>query len=624
MMTPQRVLVFGDSLAVGFSDGGRALFPYSTQLQAVLNVPVEATGCSGWRTDELRAQMRNPACRDLTGRVSPGLIAKLQSREDYTLCILQAGSNDLLLEALGKPPRALEDILDDLKALHLACHARGIRTMAIGVMGCKWISPAKLQLFNGMLAAWAASASDWTTYADMPQLLPYSESGIRVDWEPDALHLTPAGYSRFGYILAPYVRRCLETKRAAMASSMVFSMPCRGLPPVIQSLKKRDLFFTSHYVTIRVAWRFKTVLCPLRLCRALNRAFITYPSFSGYLVMGGGEGSREEPYIAGGQVNLTLRVGIVHPDVLSDRESWDQINDEFPLSHESGNSTDKLFSAFLLRSLDPADGSVLVCTFHHVLGDATALGIFMSAWAAFLQTERDGLSMSLSGLGPHLRSAARLTPEPKPGGTHYRLYQLDQAWLEGMKARGPPGVSLSSNDILMALCVSALAPCRTPDREGKLAMSLQIDPRGRGIPTDYMGNAACTIYLRISSEVALHGDILTIATHLKSSLAEQVAKLSQDPWMQQPIGWGNPTTSPELFHWNSWVRSSLQSVFDPVTTVLDFSWLNLLQCGMAGVIVAVPVREPSGAVGLAVSLAEMEMQALHNLLAEFERPLEGR
>ena len=47
------ILLYGDSLTAGFSDGGNELNPYGTTLEAIVGVPVGIVGASGQSAKQL-------------------------------------------------------------------------------------------------------------------------------------------------------------------------------------------------------------------------------------------------------------------------------------------------------------------------------------------------------------------------------------------------------------------------------------------------------------------------------------------------------------------------------------------------------------------------------------------
>ena len=144
---------------------------------------------------------------DACGKRAPGLGVLLRAEPRPTHVVLMAGTNDLF--------RATSDeIVANLRRLHDVCHAAGCATVALSIPSSATsnarLEPALLDLhdkrvgINRSLAEYAAARPGQCRYVAMDEALPY-ESGS-ADWSPDGLHLSRAGYRRFGALLAPKIR----------------------------------------------------------------------------------------------------------------------------------------------------------------------------------------------------------------------------------------------------------------------------------------------------------------------------------------------------------------------------------------------------------------------------------
>lgn len=199
-----RVLCFGDSLTAGYCGSPFDYSPYATQLSQQLGIPVDHVGLSGWRSDEMMANLTNPYCVDTFGKAGPGLLVQL-SQKSYDVCIIMAGTNDVGSD------RSADSVLADLVALHRQCHARNIRTVALNIPESQFMveSPYMPQAIarqqvNQRLAQWAASMPGWVLFVDMASQVPYSRySG---HWDADGLHMSRHGYSHFGTCLGAFVK----------------------------------------------------------------------------------------------------------------------------------------------------------------------------------------------------------------------------------------------------------------------------------------------------------------------------------------------------------------------------------------------------------------------------------
>lgn len=130
-----------------------------------------------------------------------GLLGHLKDKP-YTVVIIMAGTNDLAYR------HSADDILRNVQQLHSACHARGLRTVALPIPPSEHtVPPRQIQIlaserekFNEALERWARSMGDKVLFVDTNEAIPFStRSG---DWCSDGLHMTAQGYEKFGNYLS--------------------------------------------------------------------------------------------------------------------------------------------------------------------------------------------------------------------------------------------------------------------------------------------------------------------------------------------------------------------------------------------------------------------------------------
>ncbi len=164
-------------------------------------------GLCGWTAAQMRASLRaadGAPCTDVTDRAWLSLPAALQraarAGRPYTHVALLAGTNDLCqLAPLGE--RTPAAALADLAALHDAAHEAGVPcTLALSVpqpafeRAYAHVAQGRAALAQG-LRALGGRARFVDAAAALPHLsAPDAEREAR--WEPDGLHLTPAGYDQ--------------------------------------------------------------------------------------------------------------------------------------------------------------------------------------------------------------------------------------------------------------------------------------------------------------------------------------------------------------------------------------------------------------------------------------------
>lgn len=214
-----RILCYGDSLTAGLHDHGKRYSPYGKALKGALlalgvQCEVSICGLSGYRTDEMIAHLRAPACRDHFGKVGRGLAHILDSEGHFDLVILMAGTNDFT------PNSDLRAIQGRVCELHSVCHARGVPTVMLSAP----CNTSNLRIGLGkLLCGWAQGHSQVLDFVDPEELVPRRH---RAHWESDCVHFSPAGYHALGMQLAPRIADVLKKlgERPGAITNLAFSV----------------------------------------------------------------------------------------------------------------------------------------------------------------------------------------------------------------------------------------------------------------------------------------------------------------------------------------------------------------------------------------------------------------
>eukprot|EP00670_Eutreptiella_braarudii_P000740 CAMPEP_0174301094 /NCGR_PEP_ID=MMETSP0809-20121228/58844_1 /TAXON_ID=73025 ORGANISM="Eutreptiella gymnastica-like, Strain CCMP1594" /NCGR_SAMPLE_ID=MMETSP0809 /ASSEMBLY_ACC=CAM_ASM_000658 /LENGTH=425 /DNA_ID=CAMNT_0015406779 /DNA_START=21 /DNA_END=1298 /DNA_ORIENTATION=- len=233
--TSPRILCVGDSLTAGYHGSLTEYAPYANELSKHLGVEADDIGMSGWRCDEMVANANNDHNVDVFGKLARGVLHQL-ALQKYTTCIIMGGTNDL------SAGRNADDIISDLQTLHGWCHARSIRTVALPIPESafiyqpEWATMAATRVeCNRRLQQWAASQPDKVLFVDMTSQVPFSiASG---DWNPDGLHMSQLGYTRFGQILSAFIRDFVAASAITqlLSSSSIFTETSSAVLPVANS-----------------------------------------------------------------------------------------------------------------------------------------------------------------------------------------------------------------------------------------------------------------------------------------------------------------------------------------------------------------------------------------------------
>lgn len=211
------IVCFGDSITAGYHSGGKYFEPYGKTLSSYMmklgcRATVRVNGLCGMTARDMAAKMSHPAIPDVTGTIRKGLNVLLDGKPD--LVILMAGTNDL---GMGMSPQA---ILSDICTLHRACHARGIRTVAVAPSTvAHGPSTFGRQQLATNLQKWARATPYVVAYCDMMDIIPHT--GPSPLWDVDGLHLSASGSKALGKCLAPRLRHLVEKRKGNSVTHVV-------------------------------------------------------------------------------------------------------------------------------------------------------------------------------------------------------------------------------------------------------------------------------------------------------------------------------------------------------------------------------------------------------------------
>lgn len=208
-MGGRRLLCYGDSLTAGYiaeSPYTQQFAPWAPVLEQELGVPCDVIGASGWTTTKM-LDLSHHGGIDACRIQQPGLAKALRGGV-YSVVILMGGTNDLGVADADK-------IFANLRDLHAQCHAAGCVTIALTIPQGRQLGPwthgkpvafaneRRVQV-NEALEAWAGTQDGCVLFVAMDEDVPWTSDSTH--WERDGLHMSAAGYARFGELLAPKVR----------------------------------------------------------------------------------------------------------------------------------------------------------------------------------------------------------------------------------------------------------------------------------------------------------------------------------------------------------------------------------------------------------------------------------
>lgn len=211
-----RVLAYGDSLTAGFyHEGGRLRFaPYAPHLSARLGgCTVDWIGLSGYTASQmLLSTFKSSMSFDFVQHRWHTLTDALQAAvPPYTHVVILAGTNDLgrLSTAPSTTqPHSVANVTQDILALHSIVHASGAISVAVTIpqpaFEAQHRAAAEGRIkINTALIAFAAGNTQVRLVNLEEELanLAAPEAVRSTRWEPDGLHLTPAGYEELAALV---------------------------------------------------------------------------------------------------------------------------------------------------------------------------------------------------------------------------------------------------------------------------------------------------------------------------------------------------------------------------------------------------------------------------------------
>jgi len=204
-----RVLCYGDSLTVGFHDGGRQYEPYGKTMAEALSaaagtaVEVLVCGHSGHTAQEMVADLDASTVEDVGGLLSKGLRRALTDASSLPdLVVIMTGTNDL---GSGSKPNA---VMEDITRLHGVCHALGVSTVAVAPPAAPKAPSgtsfeAARKALVELVKTWAQGSPLTKTAVNPADLVPATAG--QGTWDPDRLHLGPQGSRLLGLKLAQLI-----------------------------------------------------------------------------------------------------------------------------------------------------------------------------------------------------------------------------------------------------------------------------------------------------------------------------------------------------------------------------------------------------------------------------------
>ena len=206
------ILLYGDSLTAGFTDGGKAFSPYGTTLEAEVGVQVGVVGASGQSARELLA-VRDSSVLVETASTSiewPGLATLIKPGCGAKLVVLLLGTNDLFKFLADNDASA---IAADIVAMHTIAHDAGVKSVCVGIPGngpCTvpqiGMEVLRMQV-NAEVEDWTKKTGGSATFVPFP--VAYGHGSAEEGWEPDGIHMNARGYQKLGVALAPVVKQLL-------------------------------------------------------------------------------------------------------------------------------------------------------------------------------------------------------------------------------------------------------------------------------------------------------------------------------------------------------------------------------------------------------------------------------
>ena len=180
----------------------------------------------------------NPACRDVCGKLWKGLRFKLREAR-YTHCVILAGTNDV-----GGCKGSAEDIFKNIDKLAKVAKDFGCETFVMTIPELREEKNHRNMENIRISANRLLMQSESLNTIDLSTLVPYHRL-TRADrdriWEPDGVHLRPAGYSKIAHAVAQRLRQ-LHLDAPPVGKEVVAEEAMkRAAPPVVAAEKKANL-----------------------------------------------------------------------------------------------------------------------------------------------------------------------------------------------------------------------------------------------------------------------------------------------------------------------------------------------------------------------------------------------
>jgi hypothetical protein len=160
----------------------------------------------------------NPACRDVCGKFWKGLRFQLREAR-YTHCVILAGTNDV-----GGCKGSAENIFKNIEKLANVAKDHGCETFVMTIPELRYerhdASMCAIRTHINHLLMQSQSLNT----IDLSLVVPYHcllSAERDIIWEPDGLHLRPAGYDKIGKAVAARIQLARVAKGASTASTRV-------------------------------------------------------------------------------------------------------------------------------------------------------------------------------------------------------------------------------------------------------------------------------------------------------------------------------------------------------------------------------------------------------------------
>jgi len=360
-------------------------------------------------------------------------------------------------------------------------------------------------------------------------------------------------------------------------------------------LGARDVTAFQTFAPITVGYHLDKFIDPQKLCQSLAMVIPQFYTFTGAVVLLNGvhhvKTAVHEPSITA--INVPL-------DIVSVSANWNHVIDHLPL-REGPVPGAKMMQILLLHTPNPNDGCTLLVTLDHAVADATSIAFFVTSWSK-MHTKMFGGSPA-----PKMPLPQDLDLPSHEGLVIRRIYFQSQRLTQlkniiNDQKRSPHQVTV--NDILMAMCASALA-AHTAPRGPKARVSMMADPRGRVIAAGFVGNGAMPMDLYVDQAAIRSNDLAAVAITLRHAVLEALETLKASHFNVNPA----PPTEEALMEWNSWARA--QNLLDANfgTGIRNFEWVNLRLLTINRLFIVYPTTN-AGGLGLQVALPPNEMAYL--------------